>query len=127
MDGRIAGLPTTEVPIPIQPANNGGATIAPVWDGVPLDVIYYFNLEIRDLDNNTKTKLKEISDYFSSHDISETLNKMRDAELKLGAPNPMENRHNKLWNYIRISRQIDSLTKQRESLYEVRGNQGISN
>lgn len=86
-------------------------------DGVPLEIIRYFDVDIRSMDSNTVRQLKDI--YELSNDSNETIGdsllKIKDIDMRLGYPS-YGNRFSKVWNYLKITKNIGDLDKQRQAL-----------
>lgn len=101
-------------------------TVTPKTDLPTADQKYSFN-EVRPLagllgistpTDNESTMLKEMAEFFRADkkeftDI-ELLHEFRQLENRLGFPSLGERRIDKVYRYIKLQRQIDSLTKQRD-------------
>jgi hypothetical protein len=85
-------------------------------DGVPVDVFRHFNIPMEMADNKTKDMLREIAGWaFEGESIGDGLQKLRNLERKLGMAGYRET-HSKVWNWIKLQRQVDELTKRQNSL-----------
>ena len=95
-----------------------GGTLA--WEGVPVDVIRMFNVEIGTVHQKDIEKLKDICSWADSKceekTIGNIMQKISTLERQLGSPALSEKRWDKIWNWVKISKQIDDLDKRRESL-----------
>ena len=85
-------------------------------DGVPVDIYRHFNVPMEMADNKTKDMLREVSDWaFEGESIGDGLQKIRNLERKLGMAGYRET-HSKVWNWIKLQKQVDELTKRQNSL-----------
>lgn len=90
------------------------------WDGVPVDVFRMFSAEIGTLPTKEIGKLKDICDWAGSKceevTIGNIMQKISSLESQLGSPAIGEKRWDKMWNWVKINKQIDDLKKRQESL-----------
>lgn len=101
-------IPTQAIPIMI--------------DGVPLEIIQYFNQDIRALTMRDKEQLREIYDIYKndSQDMGDVLLKISEADRRIGTPSGMDSRWGKLWAYAKLNSRIGELEKQRKA-FELNG------
>lgn len=102
-----------------QTSNIGVGTANPITasvDNIPIDLIYYFNIDISKIDEDSRNKLKDIGKFYGNDRVN-MVTKISELERKLGCPFNGETRQSKVWNHIRISKAIKGLELQREALY----------
>lgn len=89
-----------------------------LYDGVDISVYGFFDLDVGKASDTEKTRLKDIYDWAMSENksIGDGMQRIRSLETQLGQPPIGTTRLNKLWNWIKISRQIDDLRKRQDSL-----------
>jgi len=87
-------------------------------DGVPYGMMEYFGTNAFDMNERERRQMVEIYNMFSERgmDMGDMWLELRGIEQKLGAPAHNETRYSKVYNYMKVSRSIDILKKQRESL-----------
>lgn len=109
---RLAGSEATPAPISIEitPSNN-----VITQEGVPISVIRYFGIDTRKIDNKDKEQLKEIY-IFIKDNPNGLYTILSNIERKLGAPSLGETRFGRIWNYLKLTNQIDNLEKDRKAL-----------
>lgn len=92
--------------------------ITPMVDGIPIDFIRYFDIDIRNIENRDKSQLQEIYSLLdgAKRSPSDMLTELRNIQNKLGAPGYHETKFGKIWNYLKITRHINNLEKERKSL-----------
>ena len=86
----------------------------PSVDGVPIDLMNYFGFTPFDLDGDTRTKALDIWEHFAGD--KEPLVRMAEVERKIGKGGS-ERVIDKMWRYAKLHNQINSLMKQKETLY----------
>ena len=106
--------PTQPVPSPSEPLST---TMA--WEGVPIDVYRFFGLDFSSPDTEIE-KVRDIylwaSDKNEEKTIGNILSTISSLEHQLGSPSIRMKRYDKLWQWVKMSKNIDDLTKARESL-----------
>jgi hypothetical protein len=93
-------------------------TIAADFNGVPLELITYFDVDIRKMDGRINGQLRDIFSVLSpgAKDIGDVLSKVRALDRKLGQPSGTETRYGRIASYLKISAKIDSLEKHRKAI-----------
>lgn len=88
------------------------------WEGVPLSLYDHFNVDIRFIDDKTIDEMREIYAWAKegSEDFGDVLRNIGRLELKLGQPLVGDKMHTKLYNWIKIEKNMQSLKKQRQVL-----------
>lgn len=88
--------------------------------GVALDLFRFFNIDVRNVENDTVSKLVDINkwavDGLNEVTVGNIIQKISSLERVLGSPHIGEKRWDKLHNWVRISNIIKDLEKQRTSL-----------
>lgn len=114
----IAKTAETVKPVIVQSAHSTTPLPTYDYDGVPIDILRFFNIDLGNVENKVKDQLLEISKW--AFDGSETLGdgmrKLKDLEIKLGSPRLDETRHGRLYNWVRFQRQIDDMRKRQEAI-----------
>lgn len=111
---RTAGSnPTETISIPV----SIDAPTPMILSGVPIDMINYFDIDIKNLDDTQRNKLNDIYKFLSDKSKDGSMySRLRELELKLGSSDIHEKRYNKIWNYLSISNKIQSLENERRLL-----------
>ena len=91
------------------------------WQGVPIDVLRTFNIELGTIPARELEKIKDITSWAkakvgSEYTIGDLLQKISDVKTKLGSPNAGERQYDKVWEYIKSQRVIDEHLKRQQSL-----------
>ena len=85
-----------------------------LWEGVPLDVFHFFNVEISNSNDKTNSEMKDIYKWASQDangKMGDVMEKLRSLETRLGVPRLGETRIGKMSNWIRLSTKIDDIRK----------------
>lgn len=92
------------------------------WDGIPMDVLRHYGVEISKTDRKTFDDLRYISEFIKEslpedkRDLSNIMTELRRIERGLVRPHWSQKPYICLYNYARISKQIKQLEKERTSL-----------
>lgn len=90
------------------------------WEGVPIDLYRQFNVELGTVPGKEIAKLKDIYEWAKTKceepTIGNILQRINSIENQLGSPALGDKRWDKIWNWVKISRQMDDLDKRREAL-----------
>jgi len=88
-----------------------------LFEKIPDEIARYFDIAQYDLDSNDRQTVLDIYNILSKEgrDIGDILLEIQRIERHLGHGGSTR-RHNKVWNYLKLNDQIESLEKQRESL-----------
>ena len=107
--------PSTAEPVSIRStAPLSGQTY--MHDGIPVDIYRHFDVPMDMADNKQKDMLREITGWaFEGESIGDGLQKIRNLERKLGMAGYRET-YSKVWNWIKLQKQVDELTKRQNSL-----------
>jgi hypothetical protein len=91
----------------------------PSWQGVPMDIYKFMNVDFFDSSEKHQTELREIYEYAKAKSNGmpgDTIQKIEELQHKLGEPPIGTSRLAQLTNYIRINRNISDLLKQKRVL-----------
>lgn len=116
MESWVKGNPNAEV---VQPIGTVDSQPIPVsFEGVPLDIIRFFDIDTRTMDNKTKEKLNDIYKFSNSEGkpMGDILQGLKMIEYQMGQSVVGESRYGRIWNYLRVQNTINDLVKQRDSL-----------
>ena len=106
----------------VPPVNPQPMLSAPSFEGVPVDMIRYFGMDLAKLTSGDIEQLKDINTWAKPIDgedsIGSRLQKLKALESKLGAPKYHETKLTKVWSWVKMASQIDELRK-RQSAFEV--------
>lgn len=88
------------------------------YDGVPIDFLNHFDVGFSELTVKTKKQLTEIYEILKPkhQSMGDLLWEIKDIERKLGPTQGQETRYGRIWNWVKISRRIGELEKERQSL-----------
>lgn len=90
------------------------------FDDIPIDIYRYFNQDLSGVEDRTKDKFKDIYDWAKTKveelTIGNILQVISNLEMKLGQPGYSETRYDKIWNWVKISKNIDNLLQKRQTL-----------
>lgn len=114
---------------PARPPSNIAASpvptqsITPMVNGVPIELIEYFNIDIRNTDSRDNNQLVEIYKLLKNDGETDgdMLLKIGEIERKLGSPAFNETRYGRIWSYLRINNRISEMEKQKKAM-EIAGN-----
>lgn len=89
----------------------------PLFDGVPFEIYKYFELSPEIIASKDTDKLRTIYEWAadSTQSMGDVMEKISVLERKLGQYYG-ERRYDKIWNWIKLTRNIESLEKQRNAL-----------
>jgi hypothetical protein len=113
--------PVQQPSISVQPIVQDHTIKSVVWEGVPIDIMRFFDIEfLHNKNEGEMKKLRDIADWTfqGSETLGDGMKKLRDLEIKLGTPNH-ETRQNKIWTWIKFQKQIEDLHKRQEAVSHV--------
>jgi len=84
------------------------------YEGIPFEVYRFFNIAPATLKSDDMKQIKEIYKWAESDGIGDSMVKLRNLEMKIGAPHIGETRYTKIYNWVRVSNIVNSLEKERE-------------
>ncbi|OPZ89046.1 MAG: hypothetical protein BWY74_02887 [Firmicutes bacterium ADurb.Bin419] len=116
MEGLAKSAPSS-TPATVNISKESPAISAYMVDGVPVEMYEYFGLNLGNVETQDKAKLKDIFDYLipTSKNMSDAFSKLTDIQLRLGSSS-YEKRHDKIWNFIKINKQIEELQRRQIAL-----------
>ena len=95
---------------------------APSFEGIPVETIRYFGMDIGKLSSGEIEQLKDIHNWSKPNEGEDTiggrLQKLKSLETKLGAPKYYETKLSRLWSWVKMDSNISELRK-RQSAFEV--------
>jgi len=85
------------------------------FDGVPFEVYRYFNISPTEAKREDLRQVREVYDWANkdSKHYTESIYKLRQLETKLGQPYTGESRYSKMYNWVRVSKMVNSLEAER--------------
>lgn len=91
------------------------------WQGIPIDVIRHFNVELGTIPAKDLEQLKDITSWAKSRtseepSIGNILQEISKIQRELGAPRQNEKAYEKTWQFIKAQRVIDEMRKRQEAL-----------
>lgn len=112
---------------PVQQSSPAQQTISPsitFIEGVPYEVYAYFGITDTDILPAEKPQVREMYDYLKTKLPEPTLGnymmEFKKIESKLGQPEINESRWNRVYRYIKLSKAIDEMELQRNSMERFR-------
>ena len=86
-----------------------------VYEGVPLELMHYFNVEMRNISEGALKHLGEIYNLMDGKNkqMGDLITEIRKVENKLGQPSNTETRYGRVWHYLKLTNRINDLEKQR--------------
>lgn len=95
------------------------------YEGIPVEFFEFFDVDMRALDTRAKVQLKELFDMSKDgcKDMGDVVTKISEIDRKLGAPAFNESRYGRVWSYLKISRRMGDLEKQRMAMENSYGNE----
>jgi hypothetical protein len=114
----LAKTATTVEPVEQKETPLSTPNLSSNLEGVPISLFDYFNLDIRLLDDDTIFQVKDIYDWASlgSADLGDVLMNINKIESRMGQPLVGEKKHSRIYNWVKINKNIESLKKQRMAL-----------
>jgi hypothetical protein len=113
---KSAPQPITETPTPVVTQVDG----VMIYDGLPLSVPNYFNVDSFKLSDTEKDRLNSIYEWAKTKvpegTMGDVITKISELERQLGATAIGENRIDRLWRWCKLSFRIDDLEKERIAL-----------
>lgn len=113
-------VPAAETPVAAPPVAQAAIT-APSWEGVPIDLIRYLGKDIGTINSKDIEQLKDIDSWTKKglleDSIGNRLAKLKGLEQQLGEPGLHETKMNKIWNWVKMSFQIDEI-RNRQRAFE---------
>lgn len=108
------GAPPASSAPATKPASEPQPTL---FNGVPLELMEFFTLDMKDLNDSTARKINDIYTFLKPKvkSMGELLMEIRRVERKIGAPALTETRYGKVWNWLKLSNRINDLEKQRKA------------
>ena len=90
------------------------------FNGLPLSVADYFNVDIFSLDETQKNRLTEVYTWAKNKvpegGMGDVMSKISELERQLGATSIGEKRSDRLWRWCKLASRIDDLEKERTAL-----------
>ena len=114
----LAKSATSAVPVqaPVHTTTQGVTTTQ--WDDIPVDIYRFFGEQLGNLEGREKDKVKSVSEWaFDGVETTgDAMIKLRNLEMKLGSPSGNEKRYDRLYNWVKMDRQIQDMRKRQEAL-----------
>jgi hypothetical protein len=91
-----------------------------VYDGLPLSISDYFNVDTFKLDQKEKERMNEIYLWAKSKTpegtMGDIMTKISTLERQLGATAIGDKRMDKMWRWVKLANRIEDLEKERTAL-----------
>ena len=106
---------------PVQPAMAPATGVASYeWQGIPLDVIRHFGVELNNIPTKDLEQLKGITEWAKSKTdeptIGNILQKISSIQRQVGYPALNEKSYTKVFQFVKMQRVIDEMTKRQDAL-----------
>lgn len=116
-------VPFSQIPQPVQATQPIGivdANIPVLYEGMPLDLVRHFAVDVKQMTEGDKKQINDIYNWVKGSLAEQTpgnvMLAIRQISNRLGSPQLGETRFGKMWNYLRIQQSIDDLSKQRKAM-----------
>lgn len=91
------------------------------WQGIPIDIIRHFNIDLRTTPAKDLEQIKEITEWAKSKTLDEPsigniLSQIAKVQRQLGVPGVNERAYEKTWRFIKAQKVIDEMHKRQESM-----------
>lgn len=120
MEGLAKSAPTPVIESsPQAPIEQKVVSDIPSWNGVPMDIYKYLNIDFFDASDKHLGELKDIYEYAKSRSDGrpgDMIQKIEELQHRLGEPSIGTSRLAQLTNYIRVQKNISDLMKQKRAL-----------
>jgi hypothetical protein len=119
LQGLAKSAPSPTVSEPTQTYVAKEIPQVPSWQGIPMDIYKYLNVDFFDSDDKMLSQLKDIHDYAKSKSNGmpgDMIQKIEELQIRLGQPNIGTTRLAQLTNWIRMDRTIKDMIKQKRAL-----------
>ena len=119
MDGLAKSAPSPTVSEPTQTYVATDVISVPSWNGVPMDIFRYLNVDFFVADEKMLGEMKDIHDYArskSNGQPGDMIQKIEELKIRLGEPEMGTSRLAQLTNYIRVLKNINDMQKQRKAM-----------
>jgi hypothetical protein len=120
MEGIVKSAPVVHVKEMPQPVNTNSEPISRtlVFEGVPVDVLHYFNIDMEDLRDIDRDHIASIVEILreSKTNYGDVLKEIRAVENRVGQPTMHETRCGKIYHYLKLSQRINDLENQRKAM-----------
>ena len=94
------------------------------WQGVPIDVMRHFSVEMGNIPPKDIQQLKDITNWAKSKvdepTVGNVLQKIAKIQSQLGSPNLNEKSYSKVWQWIKLQSITEDIAKRQESLRAAR-------
>lgn len=120
MEGLAKSAPkvTGDVPDARPQIANGFNTLC--YDTVPIDIYRQFDLDLANVNDKVRGQLKDIFNYAyeanEQKSVGNAMTTLRNLEVKLGSPRGGESRIGRIYNWVKLSNQIQDLDLRRNAL-----------
>lgn len=116
----LAKSSVIETPV-VQPSAPPPSGIAGYeWEGIPIDVFRSFGIEMGTIPTKEIEQLRDITSWAKSKcdepNIGNILQKISSLRSQLGSPAANEKSYNKIWQFVKMQKAIDEMTKRQDSL-----------
>ena len=115
----LAKSPPTLTPIVAKAPITATEVSVPSWQGVPMDIYKFMNIDFFDSSEKHQAELKDIYEYAKGRSNGmpgDMIQKIEELQNRLGEPSIGTSRLAQLTNYIRVVRNISDLNKQKKAL-----------
>lgn len=90
------------------------------WQGVPIDIMRHFNVELGTVPPKDIQQLKDITNWAKSKvdepTIGNILQKISKIQGQLGSPALNEKQYSKIWQWVKLQSITEDIVKRQESL-----------
>lgn len=115
----LAKSPPTLTPTVAKEPITATEVSVPSWQGVPMDIYKFMNIDFFDSSEKHQAELKDIYEYAKGRSNGlpgDMIQKIEELQNRLGEPSIGTSRLAQLTNYIRVVRNISDLNKQKKAL-----------
>lgn len=108
-------------PLPQKTADNNQVDTPLSFEGVPVDLYRYFSLDIANAPQGKVEKMQAIYQALQGETMGDKISKLREYENRIGMSG-VDSRIDKLYNYLKLSRQSEEIVKKMKAMEDRGGN-----
>lgn len=119
MEGLAKSAPVESISINVEPINQEASHNVPIWQGIPMDIFKFMNVDFFEASDKHQEELRDIYEYVkqkSNGQPGDIIQKIEELQNRLGEPSIGTSRLAQLSNYVRINKNISDMMKQKRAM-----------